>query len=217
MKMINKICLLFYLSLIALGCGRQKAVSSTMTIDEQKDLNGSLAKLETTLKDHAPFIHAKLAPPATDNQLAELQRGLDGAQVQLLKLWYQWHNGCLDHTTNILPLGWMLSISESLQDRKMIQGTPFVDAKRKGALKILDDGAGDGFFLDITSKSPRVFYHMLEDPYPRDFGTLQDFIQFITQIHDAGLSSENKNGTVDFDLERYEKLESDYLGKLDKP
>ena len=134
--------------------------------------------------------------------------------MQSLELWYQWHNGCIDRTTDVLPLGRMLSISESLQDRKMIRGIRFVDEKRKSALKILDDGAGDGFFVDVANPSPRVFYHMLEDPFPRDYGTLKDFVQLIMQVHAAVLSSENENGMVDFDKAQYDKLESEYFKKL---
>jgi hypothetical protein len=111
----------------------------------------------------------------------------------------------------------MLSITESLADRKMIRDIPFVDAKRKSALKIMDDGAGDGFFLDIASATPRVFYHMLEDPYPRDYGTLQEFVDFITDVHAAGLATEREKGMVEFDLPRYQKVEAEYLAKIGIP
>ncbi|NOX58159.1 MAG: SMI1/KNR4 family protein [Planctomycetes bacterium] len=174
----------------------------------------ALAKLETALKDNAPFVHAKLNPPATANELAALRAAFGGTQVQSLELWYQWHNGCSDHTIDLLPLGRMLSISESLQDRKLAQGIPFVDAKRKSALKILDDGSGDGFFLDVAAPNPRVFYHMLEDPYPCDYGSLEQFIEFILEVHTAGLASHDKNGMVDFDETRYEKIEAAYLKNL---
>jgi hypothetical protein len=36
-----------------------------------------------------------------------------------------------------MPLGRMLSIHEAIEQRRQIQGIPLVDAKRKGALKIL--------------------------------------------------------------------------------
>ena len=108
----------------------------------------------------------------------------------------------------------MLSISESLHDREMTQKYPFVDSKRKSAIKILEDAAGDGFFLDVASSRPRVFYHMLEDPFPRDYGTLQDFVQFIAEVHLSGVASLDENGMVDFDWGEYDRIESDYLRKL---
>lgn len=188
-----------------------------MSDEQQNALSASLAKLEDILRDKSPFVIAKLAPSATDEELATLRSELDGVQIQCLELWYGWHNGCTGGSTDILPLGRMLSITESLEDRKLTQGIPFVDAKRKNALKILDDGAGDGFFLDITSRNPRVFYHMLEDPNPRDCGTLQEFVAFISDVHAAGLATEKENGMVTFDLDRYQKAEADYLQKLRKP
>ncbi len=95
--------------------------------------------------------------------------------------------------------------------RRTIQSIPFVDSKRKQAIKLLDDGAGDGFFLDVSSAAPRVFYHMLEDPGPRDYGPLDSFVEFLTQVHRSGLTAANENGTVDFDLDRYDAIQSDYL------
>lgn len=81
-----------------------------------------------------------------------LRKKLGGVEIQCLEQWYRWHNGCIDHATDILPLGRMLSVSESLNDRAMIQKTPFVDSLRKHAIKLLDDGAGDGFSLIFPVK-----------------------------------------------------------------
>lgn len=202
------------IGVFAIGCGRQKAVSSAMTNEQQNALNASLAKLEGTLRDKSPFIAAKLAPAATDQELATLQSELGGARIQCLEQWYRWHNGCTGRTTDLLPLGRMLSIAEALEDRRTAQGIPFVDAKRKSALKILEDAAGDGFFLDVASPSPRVFYHMLEDPFPRDYGTLPEFVAFIGDVHAVGLASEDGRGMVVFDLDGYQKVEDKYVNRI---
>jgi hypothetical protein len=204
-------------AILATGCGPHKVVSSTMSNAEQIALATSLAKLEDVLANKSPFIFAKLGPGATDEDVGRLRSELGGAQIQCLELWYRWHNGCSGHTTDLLPLGRMLSIAEALEDRKGIQEIPFVDTKRKNALKILEDVAGDGFFLDIASPSSRVFYHMLEDPFPRDYGTLQEFVAFISDVHAAGLASEKDNGIVAFDLDRYQKIESEYLQGIGIP
>lgn len=108
----------------------------------------------------------------------------------------------------------MLSIAESIEDRRAIQSIPFVDTKRKQAIKLLDDGAGDGFFLDVSSSALRVFYHMLEDPWPTDYGPLDSFVEFLTQVHRAELAKVNENGMVDFDWEGYDAIQSDYLSKV---
>ena len=173
-----------------------------------------MAQLDETLRKKSPFVASKLAPAATNEDLAALRAELGGVQIPSLELWYRWHNGCTMRTIDFLPLGRMLSIAEALEDRKMTQGVPFVDAKRKSALKILDDSAGDGFFLDIASSRPRVFYHMLEDPFPRDFGTLQQFVAFINDVHAEGLATEDENGMVRFDLDRYLRVEDEYLKSI---
>ena len=199
------------------GCDRPKATSSVLSPGDKQGLNESLVLLDTSLLEHAPFIHAKMAPPASEDDLSELWKELDGNKVQVLEMWFRWHNGCVDRTTDLLPLGRMLSISETLADRREIQDIPFVDAKRKTSLKILDDGAGDGFFLDVSSAQPRVFYHMLEDPFPRDYGSLENFVRFIVEVHSDSVFSEDANGAVDFDLDEYHRIESKYLQKLAEP
>jgi hypothetical protein len=185
-----------------------------MSAKEKDALKANLAKLESTLKNKSPFIFDKLASGASQQEIGRLRSGLGGAQIECVEIWYRWHNGCTDRLTDVLPLGRMLSIAESLEDREGAKNIPFVDAKRKSALKILDDGAGDGFFLDIASPIPRVFYHMIEDPYPRDFGTLQEFVNFINDVHAAGLASENDHGMVAFDLDRYQTIEADYRREI---
>jgi hypothetical protein len=211
MKTLAALALAFAMIFIGTGCGQPKAVSSLTSVEEQNVLQARLTKLEETLKDKSPFIAAKLAPGATDENLAVLRSELNGAEIPILEIWYRWHNGCTEHTIDVLPLGHMLSIAESLEDRKRTQDIPYVDDKRKSPLKILDDGAGDGFFLDVASPQPRVFYHMLEDPFPRDYGTLPQFVDFISTVHVAGVASEGKNGMVNFELDRYQQLESEYL------
>jgi hypothetical protein len=187
-----------------------------MFVSQKNALKASLEKLEETLTIKSPYILAQLTPGASDEDLKALRSELGGVQIESLELWYQWHNGCSDQVTNVLPLGRLLSIDEAIEDRRLMNNVEFVDAKRKNAWKILDDGAGDGFFLDITNPSPRVFYHMLEDPFPRDYGTLQEFVTFIDAVHAAGLASEDSRVTAVFDLDRYQKLEAEYLARLGK-
>ena len=199
------------------GCGQHKATTSTMSNKEQGDLSANLAKLDETLASKSPFIFAKLAPGATQKDIDTLRSGLGGARIECLEVWYKWHDGCSGHITDVLPLGRMLSIAEALEDRKGIQSIPFVDAKRKSALKILEDSAGDGYFLDVESQNPRVFYHMLKDPFPRDYGTLEEFVSFIRDVHAAGVASEGDHGMAAFDLDRYHKIEAEYLKRIREP
>lgn len=199
------------LVVVLLGCGQPKVVSSGMSQNERNSLSTALAKLDATLLDKTPLVADALAPPATDAELETLWSEFSGAKVECLEVWYRWHNGCTSRTIDVLPLGRVLSIEEAVDDRQQIQSVPFVDAKRRSAVKILEDGSGDGYFLDVTSPSPRVFYHMLEDPFPRYYGSLAEFVDFIESIHAAGLASRNEHGMVSFDLERYQEMKSEYL------
>jgi hypothetical protein len=214
MKNVWEMLFLSFVALVLAGCARPDATSSMLSVESRQALELSLAELQAELQKNAPFILEKLSGPASDEQIAQLRVELDGAEVQCLEVWYRWHNGCDDPLTRILPLGRMLSIAESTEDRRAIQSIPFVDTKRKQAIKLLDDGAGDGFFLDVSSAAPRVFYHMLEDPWPRDYGPLDSFVEFLTQVHRSGLATVNENGMVDFDWERYDAIQSDYLSKV---
>jgi hypothetical protein len=213
MRTVVRWLLTLTVSFTAAGCEEQRTVTSTLSIQEATDLDASLARLDSTLSEHSPFISAALASPATTEQLTTLRSGIGNVQVDALEKWFEWHNGGVSHPVSLLPLGQVLSISESLKDREMMQTIPFVDRKRKNAVKLLDDGAGDGFFLDVTSKQPRVFYHMLEDPYPRDYGTMVEFVRFIAEVHAADVGSEDKSGRVVFDFDRDQAIESKYLNQ----
>jgi hypothetical protein len=214
MRTALRVFLVLILCCAAAGCSRPKAVSSSMSQKEQDGLRAALDRLEDVLKTNSPFVAAKLLPPATKEELATLQAELGGAQVQTLEIWYGWHNGCQGSLTDLIPLGRMLSIAEAIDDRQMEQTIPFIDAKRRNSLKILPDAAGDGFFLDITSPTPRVYYHMLEDPSYEDFGTLEQLVNFIADVHAAGLASLNEHGMVAFDLDRYHEMETKYRAGL---
>ena len=52
---------------------------------------------------------------------------------------------------------------------------------------------------------------MIEAPHPQYFGSLGQFVGFIESIHAADLATKNENGMVDFDYERYQELENEYL------
>jgi hypothetical protein len=186
-----------------------------MSEDEKKTLTAELERLQSVLNDKSPFVAEKLAPGATEAEILALRSEVAGAQLDELEIWFKWHNGCTDRLTDLLPLGRMLSISEALETRKMLQSTPFVDARIKRSLKLLEDIAGDGFYVDLTESNPRVFYCMIEDPYPTYYGTLQEFVAFVSEVHEAGLATPNSNGMVDFDQVHYQELESKHLAGTD--
>ena len=83
--------------------------------------------------------------------------------------------------------------------------------------KTLDDRAGDGFFVDVTSPDPLVFYHMLEVPGPTYYGTFAEFATFIADGFDSGVLFVNASGKFDYDEARYEAHEAAHLATATKP
>ena len=91
MNKARTVLLIVCVTLAAVGCGRPQATSSFMASQEHENLKASLAGLESVLEKHSPFIHDKLAAPATEEDISELRQGLGGVEVQCLELWYRWH------------------------------------------------------------------------------------------------------------------------------
>ena len=108
----------------------------------------------------------------------------------------------------------MLSISESTTDLVEIREIPFVHSRRKRSLKLLEDVAGDGFYIDLTDSKSRVFYEMLEDPYPTYYGTLDQFLTFIAKVHAAGIVTIDGQGMTSFPYDVYDRIENEYLKSL---
>jgi hypothetical protein len=201
------------------GCGRPARVaSSPLSAAEAQQLKDQLTRLDAALQRHSPALAGLLAPPAGATEIARLRAELNGAEIQPLELWFQWHDGSGKDTALIVPLGFFLSSRSALADRKAIRDIPFVQERRKSSIKLLEDGSGDGFFLDLTGPNPRVFYHMLEDGSTyQDFGRLDEFVGFIAQVHEAALGGANQSGRVDYDLKKYGALEAAYLQAKSRP
>lgn len=194
------------------SCGPE-IVGSSMTLAESQALKNSFDRLDAALVSQALEIHQELAPPATDAEIQKLRRALNGKRVESLEAWYRWHNGTIDHTF-LLPLGRPLSIAEALDHRSEIQTVPFVDDLRTSAIKLMDDGAGDGYFLDVTSPTPQVFYHMLEDPFPRYYGTMENFINYVARDYEDGIVFVNDSGQLDYDDSEFAVKEEAHLAKF---
>ena len=217
---ISKVCIPLIVTLVTFffGCGGQTAVVESMFMndEERNELRAAQAKLDDTLRKHSPFVYDELAPSATDAEIEKLRAELDVTERPYLELWFKWHNGCTDHPMRLLPLGDLISVDESIEDRSSIQDMPFVHQRRKRDIKLLDDGCGDGFFLDLTASPPRIYYEMLEDRFPTDYGTMLQFLQFIDRVHTAGITSVNEREIVIFDATAYQKLEAEHLSSVKK-
>lgn len=199
------------------SCSKPPVVVAPVSVAEAQALQQSFARLDAVLAAKAAVIHTNLASPATAAELTGLRSALygsansAGSTNSVLEAWFGWHNGARVRGTSLLPLGEPLSIAEALEDRKMIQSIPFIAKLRKRSLKILEDGAGDGFFVDVTAARPRVFYHMLEDGTPQDYGTLAEFVDFIATGFERGVLFVDASGKFGYDDKQYQALEQEHF------
>lgn len=192
------------------SCGkRTNSQTSFLSEDQTERLEAAFNRLENTLKKKAPNLHATLNSGATIEDLDKLRTCLSGNQVEMLEKWFTWHNGANEP---LLPAGLPISIERSVEDVRILESIPFVPEIRRNSVKILCDSAGDGYFMDVDTESPLVFYHSLEDPEnPVWFGTLEEFVNFISTGFETGILCENNEGKFDFDGARYEELMADHL------
>lgn len=204
------------IALFMCSCSKPPVVATSLTLPEAQALADSFERLEKVLASKAAAIHTNLAPSATDADIAALRASLNGNTNAVLEAWFRWHNGATNRSASLLPLGHPLSITETLEERKMMQRIPFVDKLRKSAVKILDDGAGDGFFVDVTTAQPAVFYHMLEDPTPRSYGTMTEFVNFIAAGFENGVLYISAAGDFAYDEKKYEALEAEHFKAIQK-
>lgn len=209
--------LLLAASMLLCSCGKPRSVASSLTPASRQSLQASFDRLDRALQTHAPSLYTNLAPPATTNEIQTLRAAVNGNRIESLEAWYQWHNGAVTGIVNLLPLGYPLSVAEAMEDRRMLQGIPFVPKLRKNAVKLMDDGFGDGFFLDAMSPNPRVFYHMLEEPAPTYYGTMQDFVDFIASGFESGVLRVDEAGELAYDEQEYFRLEEEHLRQIAKP
>jgi hypothetical protein len=195
---------------------RTKSVSSSLSAEHARALNESLARLDKVLAEKAKTIHSKLAPPATDADIERLRAELGGSTVESLELWYRWHNGMTDKMAQLLPLGWPISIDDAIRERQMMMGgmVSFFchSSPHRTMIKILDDGFGDGYFLNTTSSNPTVFYDMMEDPGGRHRFTLAEFVDFIAEAYEQGILVDDPRNP-DMEFEKFQRFEEEFVRK----
>jgi len=204
------------------SCSKPPVAATPLSAAEAQALQESFARLDQVLAAKATSLHTNLAPPATAAEIAALRAALngnsnfEGGTNFVLEAWFGWHNGARVRGSSLLPLGEPLSIAEAVEDWKQMQGIPFVDKLRKRSLKILEDGSGDGFFVDVTAARPRVFYHMLEDGTPQYYGTLAEFVGFIATGFERGVLFVDAQGKFGYDDKQYQALEQEHFKAIGK-
>jgi hypothetical protein len=208
---MNRFVALIFLAAFLSSCSKPGAVNVSLSSAEAQALQDAFARLDRALAEKAPAIYTNLAPPAAEADIAALHAALNGSTNAVLEAWFRWHNGWTNGYISLLPLGTPISIAEALEDRKMIQSIPFMDKVRRRSLKILDDGAGDGFFIDLTATKPVVFYQMLEEPSLHSYGTLTELVEFVASGFERGVFFVDGQGQFDYDEKAYEEMQSQHV------
>jgi hypothetical protein len=204
------------LLVLVCACNKSKIVPSSLTPGDSQALTASFARLEKALAARAPSLLTNFAPAASSIEITNLRSALGGVKIDALEAWFGWRNGTTNRGAFLLPLGRPLSITEAIEDRKMIRDVPFVDKLRKSSIMIMEDGAGDGFLLDITTTNPVVFYHMLEDPTPQSYGTLAEFVNFIASGFEQKILFLDENGKVTENEGKYQAFEDAHFKSIKK-
>ena len=188
--------------------------NQTLSIANRDDLSKKLNKLDSVLQNVSPSVYARLLPPADEDSINALREGLGGVQNDYLELWFTWHNGSTGGSAGLLPLGGAHTIAEAIADRQLNRSIPGLMPRRHRDIKLLDDGAGDGFFLDLSSPRGNVYYEMLEDPFPQSYGSFSQFLDFLYAVHAAGIAEINSRGVVVFDEVAYRALEARHFAEF---
>lgn len=182
---------------------------------ERDALRQKLDELDGAIQQTSPDVFVRLLPPADTQSIDDLRESLGGVQNDYLELWFSWHNGSTGGSAGLLPLGSAITSAEAIADRDMTRSVPGAMAHRRRDIKLLEDAAGDGFFLDLSSATGEVYYEMLEDPFPRSYGSFAEFLDFLHAVHSAGIAQINPRGVVVFDEAAYQSLETEHFAKID--
>ena len=182
-----------------------------MNTKQNKLITNSFQKLDSVLERKAKMLYEKLRPGACDSNLAILRHELCEVRSPFLEAWFSWHNGALKSPVHLLPLGYILSISELIDDRRR-EGR--LCNFRNHAIKLLEDGSGDGYFMDTSSNDGCIYYHMLQNPHPEYHGTLSEFVGFIADGFESDALYVDIEGDFGYMEDAYAKLERSYLSKV---
>lgn len=195
------------------GCGSKKVTypDVTMPPSDREALIAALDRIDVALAEKAPTLASFLNDGATDKEIEHLRQALGGAINEPLEIWFRWHNGSSQRGLSLLPLGGLISLEESIRNKQMESRIPLIPHYRRNAIKVLDDLAGDGYFLDLTADEPIIFYDMTEEPSPRKIFKLTELAEFIATGFEKGVLTDDEHGLIDYEEETYFRFEEDYF------
>lgn len=185
-------------------------------MDKAQDLQNALQSLDQIIKDKAQSLHDNLADGATDKQIVELQSEFNNEITPCIEQWFRWRNGSIKQFSEIIPLGELVSIEQVVEYRNQLKNSGLKRILRFNSVLLLEDGAGDGYFVDLQRSPPEVYYEMLEDPTPTYYGTMFEFVRYITEGYKSGVFSIDDDGELECNDELFERYEESHLEKTDR-
>lgn len=198
-----------------IGCGSKKVTypDVTMPPSDREALIAALDRIDVALAEKTPTLASFLNDGATDEEIEHLRQALGGAINEPLEIWFRWHNGSSQPGLALLPVGGLISLEDAIRIKEMESRIPLIPGYRRNAIKVLDDHAGDGYFLDLTADEPDIFYDMLEDRTPPSErqASLTDLATFIAICFERGLIFQDEFGLLDYDEDSYFKFESEFF------
>ncbi len=181
---------------------------------EYHNLTQSLDQLDAVLKSKAPALHQQFADGATDEQIDQLRASLGGKSIHALEAWFKWHNGATEPMLELIPLGEVVSIEQAIEQRAL--SLQHASSLRANSIMILEDGAGDGYFVDLTNDPALVYYEMLEDPSPTYYGTLTEFTKYIAEAYESGIFRVDDQAVLDYNEDEFEANEQKHHASATK-
>ncbi len=153
-----------------------------------------LKQLENELQAQAPQGLAELNPGLSLETISEIERQNGFTLPPDIKALYQWRNGQPSGSTNqivpghyFVPLQDAVKINQATQPKGAL--TSFFIGHQKSWLPVFDDGASDGYFLDVakSAKPGCFFYHMAEDSHYLFFTSFRNFLTGLNECYAKGL------------------------------
>jgi len=174
-----------------------------------------LARLQIVLESNAPVVARSLQPGLSDAQISELESQGGFRLSSDLRALYRWRNGLPTNSiVGLLPGQRFVPLEEATQERSLIRQQSGVAFKifaghRKGWLRVLDDGAGDGYFYDPERSDSQgaFFFHFAEVGEYLWFPSLRNFLSGVIECYQTQavkMAADGKN--IDEDAERTEKI-----------
>lgn len=167
--------------------------------NESDRLRPLLPRLESWLVAHRPRFLAGLNPPASDDELRELDRRLGTPVPAPLRALLAWHNGQGDAFAGAFVEDWRLMSTESIS-----AASPALDADADSTgwqlawVPFLDDDAGSYVCLDPAQPGTPVREFWLgNDDHPVVAPSLEAWLRtFVETLEAGGYVEDPERGTL---------------------